>query len=373
MQLTTLESVKHLLRVGVPLPFNVRNTDHTLLLACGQIVGSSEKMEALFERGMLVDIAELQTPAERIQQASAKELPALWQQSMDRVGQVLCSLPTEALDAAIDEVARPMLSLVERDPDLALFQVLCQPPNQHARYGSNHSMHCAIAALLAAQRMGWDAPDVQRAFKAALTMNVSMLELQGQLATQTEPLTQPQREAIQAHPMQSVKMLELAGIKDPIWLTAVAQHHETGDGKGYPLGLSEATPLAALLHQCDVYTAKLSPRKSREALTADVAARRLFAASPANPTAAALIKEFGLYPPGCIVTLASGETGMVVRRGLSAHAPLVAAMTNERGTALSEPLQRDTSKPAYAIVATLGGDSTRFSIPPEKLMALVCA
>lgn len=373
MQLTTLESVKHLLSVGAPLPFNVRNTDHTLLLACGQIVGSSQKMEALFERGMLVDIAELQAAGEQVQQASAKDLPALWQHSMDRVGQVLCSLPPEGFDAALDEVARPLLSLVERDPDLALFQVLCQPPNQHAQYGVNHSVHCAIAALLAAQRMGWDAPEVQRAFKAALTMNVSMLELQGQLATQGAPLTQPQREAIHAHPMQSVKMLELAGIKDTVWLSAVAQHHETGDGKGYPDGLSEATPLAALLHQCDVYTAKLSPRKSREALTADVAARRLFATSPANPTAAALIKEFGLYPPGCVVRLASGETGMVVRRGQSAHAPLVAVMTNERGSALKEPLRRETSKPAHAIVGTLSGDSTRFSIPAEKLMALVCA
>jgi HD-GYP domain-containing protein (c-di-GMP phosphodiesterase class II) len=373
MQLINLETVKHRLRVGVPLPFNVRNTDHTLLLARGQIVGSGEQMAALFERGMLVDIAELQTSGERILQAPAKELPALWQQSMDRVGQVLCSLPQGAFDAALDEVAQPLLSLVERDPDLAVFQVLRQHGNQHAQYGVNHSIHCAIAAFLAAQRLGWDAPEMQRAFKAALTMNVSMLELQGQLATQNAPLTQPQRDAIHAHPMQSVRMLELAGISDSVWLTAVAQHHETGDGTGYPCGLSDVTPLAALLHQCDVYTAKLSPRQSREALTADVAARRLYATSPDNPMAAALIKEFGLYPPGCFVRLASGETGIVVRRGPSANAPQVAAMTNERGATLSESVRRDTSKPAYAIVAALGADSTRLSIPAEKLISLICA
>jgi HD-GYP domain-containing protein (c-di-GMP phosphodiesterase class II) len=373
MRLTTLESIKHLLRVGVPLPFNVRNTDRTLLLARGQIVVSSEQMAALFERGMLVDIAELQTSAEQVLQASANELPALWQQSMDRVGQVLSSLPPGESDAVLDDVARPLTTLVERDPDLALFQVLRQSTNEHTQYGVNHSIHCAIAALLAARRMGWDAPESLRAFKAALTMNVSMLELQGQLAEQSAPLTPSQREAIHAHPMESVRMLELGGVEDPVWLTAVAQHHETSDGTGYPCRLSEVTPLAALLHQCDVYTSKLSPRKSRQALTADVAARRLFATSPADPAATALIKEFGLYPPGCFVSLASGETGMVVRRGPSAHAPLVAVMTNERGATLSEPVRRDTSKPAHAIVAALGADSRRVSIPNEKLVALLCA
>jgi len=35
MQLTALSAVKHRIRVGEPLPFNVRNADHTLLLARG--------------------------------------------------------------------------------------------------------------------------------------------------------------------------------------------------------------------------------------------------------------------------------------------------------------------------------------------------
>jgi HD-GYP domain-containing protein (c-di-GMP phosphodiesterase class II) len=373
MHLVKLETVKHRVCVGVPLPFNVRNMDHTLLLACGQIVDSVQQLAALFERGTLVDIAELRTPGERILQAAAGELPALWKRSIDQVGQVLRSLPPEGFDSALDDAAQPLLALVARDPDLAVFQVLRQHGNLHTQYGVNHSIHCAIAAILAAKRLGWEAPELQLAFKAALTMNVSMLELQGQLATQVTPLTPPQRDAVQTHPTRSVQMLELAGISDPTWLSAVAQHHETSDGSGYPSGRSDVTPLAALLRQCDVYTAKLSPRRSREALTADVAARRLFAANPGNPAAAALIKEFGLYPPGCFVRLASGETGIVVRRGPSANTPQVAAMTNERGATLAEPVRRDTSKHEHAIVAALGTDSVRLSVAPEVLMALVCA
>jgi HD-GYP domain-containing protein (c-di-GMP phosphodiesterase class II) len=264
------------------------------------------------------------------------------------------------------------VALVGRDPDLAIFQVLRQHGNHHTQYGVNHSIHCAIAAFLAAHRLDWDVSSAQRAFKAALTMNLSMLELQGQLATQVAPLTPQQRESIHGHPQLSVQMLRVAGISDPLLLEAVAQHHETSDGAGYPAGLREVSPLAALLHRCDVYTDKLSPRRSREAMTADAAARGLFADHPGDAIAAAVIKEFGLYPPGSFVRLASGETGIVVRRGPSAHTPRVAVMTDVRGVPLSQPEPRDTSQLGYTIVAVLGSRVAHLHSSPEKLIAAVC-
>ena len=373
MQFIHLEALRHHLRVGVPLPFNVRQADHALLLARGQIVDSSARMEALFERGMLVDMAELETARDRILKAPRKELAALWDRSIDQAGAALRSLPADGFDAVLDEVAEPLVALVERDPDLAIFQVLRQHGKHHAQYGVNHAIHCAIAVFLAAHRLGLDGPEVQRAFKAALTMNVSMFELQGRLATQVAPLTPAQRDAIHTHPQRSVQMLQEAGVNDPEWLTAVAQHHECADGSGYPDGLRDVSPLAALLQRCDVYTAKLSPRQSREALTADIAARRTFQAGSRDPIAAAIIKEFGVYPPGCFVRLASGETGIVVRRGASAHTPQVAAMTNARGASLAEPVTRDTAIPAHAIVSALGASGVGLPVSPERLLAIICA
>ena len=376
MQLVTLESVKQQLSVATPLPFNVRQSDGTLLLARGQVLHSHQQMEALFERGMLVDLAELTASAAprstraSVLAATSQQLPALWQQSIARAGQVLVAPPLEGLDELLDDVAQPLLTLVERDPDLAIFQVLRQHGNRHTEYGVNHSIHCAIAAFLSATRLGWDMPELQRAFKAALTMNISMLELQGQLATQTAPLTPLQRDKIHSHPMSSVKMLELAGVDDAEWLQAVAQHHESGDAQGYPSGRADVSPLAALLRQCDIYTAKLSPRRSREAQSADMAARRLFAANPRDATTTALIKEFGLYPPGACVRLASGETGVVVRRGAAAHTPRVAVTHNARGIKLGEAAPRDTAQPAHAVTAVLSYNQAPVDVATEKLMAM---
>ena len=353
MQLISLDTVRHRLQVGVPLPFNVRNGDQTLLLAKGHMIVSREQLSSLFERGMLVDIEEIQTTTERIRQAPRAALPGLWAETIECVERALVRLPSEGFEAVVDDVSQPLLGLVERDPDLALFQVLRQHGNMPTQYGVNHSIHCAIAAFMTAHRLGWDAGALELAFKASLTMNVSMFDLQGELATQVTSPSVKQRELIQTHPRRSRRMLEEAGVANADWLTAVEQHHEAPDGGGYPDGLRELVPLAQLIRQCDIYTAKLSPRLSREAMAADLAARTLFAESPRDPLAVALIKEFGLYPPGTFVRMASGEVGIVVRRGAAAHTPVVAALTSPDRTQHAEPQRRDTAHPQHAIAGVI--------------------
>jgi len=372
MQLIALQAVRHSVQVGQPLPFNVRLSDKTLLLARGQVLADEDQLCALFDRGVLVDVAELLSPAEHVKVAPAEHLPALWESSIARAAAALREPPTAGFETVLDSVAEPLIALVEREPDLAIFQVLRQHGSRHAQYGVNHAIHCAIAAFLAASRLGWQAPEQQRAFKAALTMNVSMLELQGELATQLAPLSDAQRAAIHSHPLRSVAMLRDGGVTDEAWLQAVAEHHESPDGSGYPGGLRSTSPLAALLQRCDIYTAKLSPRRSREGLAADVAARGLFKGSSHDVQArlfsTALIKEFGLYPPGCFVRLASGEIAVVVKRGKQAHAPLVLTLG-----AASGAVRRDTSMPAHAIVATCnpGADVLAGGLP-DGLMSAIC-
>ena len=210
MQFAQLASVKHRVHLGAPLPFNVRHADQTLLLARGQQVESSEQLEALFERGALVDIAELQTPREEILKAPREQLPGLWARSLNEINQALLAEPDQGFAAALEDASRPVQSLIERDPDLAVFQVLRQGGSADLAYGAQRSLQSAITAFLVAQRLGWTIDQAARAFKVGLTMNLSMLELQGQLAGQTAPLSREQREALRVHPAQSVQMLELA-------------------------------------------------------------------------------------------------------------------------------------------------------------------
>lgn len=373
MQFSQLATVKHRVAVGQPLPFNVRNADHTLLLARGHVVDTFDQMEALFTRGALVDIAELRSPQETIQQAPPELLPKLWGQCMDRVGQALQSCTQAGFAPALEEATAPVEALIARDSDLAIFQVLRQDGNSHTQYGVTHSIHAAITSFLVAQRLGWDQAGVQKVFKVALTMNLSMLELQGQLAEQAAPLTAAQREAILSHPQRSVEMLQLSGITDADWLEAVAHHHVAPDGTGYPSGPREVSDLAALVRRADIYTAKLSPRTTRDAMAADRAGRAMFMYDPGNSMTAALVKEFGVYPPGCFVKLVSGETAVVVKRGPSVITPLVAALTTTSGAPLTDPVPRDTSKREHAIAGVIGEKAVTVKLAPEKLMKLALA
>lgn len=368
MHHTPLVQVKDRVIAGQPLPFNVYRPDATLLLARGQVVQSAQQLDSLFERGSLVDLNELREAPLDVDAAAPEQLPRLWNEAVVRMGEVLQRPEAGSFAAALDEAAVPLDRLIRRDPDLAIFQVLRQEAGPRLKYGIARSVHAAIVAHLVAQRLGWRPHELQRAFKAALTMNVSMLELQGRLAEQTTPPTAEQRRQIHEHPRRSRELLELAGVSDTLWLQAVEQHHEERDGSGYPAGLREPSDLATLLHRADVYTAKLSPRATREAESADRAGREIFMQDPGHPVCAALVKEFGVYPPGCFVKLASGETGVVVKRGSTVMTPIVAAMTNGYGAPLAEPVRRDTMLPLYAITAVVPARQVRTPLVPEKLV-----
>jgi HD-GYP domain-containing protein (c-di-GMP phosphodiesterase class II) len=373
MPYAELSSVKHRVRPGAPLPFNVRDADRTLLLARGQMIESDEHLEALFQRGALVDIAELLQPGEVVRNAPRGQLPKLWAGCMAKVSATLRADPGPGFENALDDAAGPVQALIERDPDLAIFQVLRQGANGDAAYGVQRSLQTAITGYLVAQRLGWDGSQCERLFKVALTMNISMLELQGQLSRQAMPPTPAQRKDLQTHPMRSLQMLQKAGITDEAWLDAVLHHHEQEDGNGYPSGRIEVGELATLARRADVYTSKLASRSTREALSADMAGRQMFMQDPGHPMTAALVREFGIYPPGSYVRLNSGEMGIVVARGPTITTPVVACLTNAAGMPLAEPSRRCTDAKASAVVGVVGQGQLRLRLPLDRLASLVTA
>lgn len=370
MQLAALAAVRNRIRLGEPLPFNVRDNDRTLLLARGHHLISQAQLDALMNRGALVDLAELQSARERALTAPREQLPQIWNETVGELGRTLAQARTETFKAALDESVGPALTLVERDPDLAIFQVLSHDASPDAAYGVRRSLHSAITACLVAQRLAWQPGEVELAFKVALTMNLSMLTLQGELSRQHTPPTDEQRVQLRSHPMRSVQMLQGAGVQDKEWLRAVLQHHEVEDGSGYPSGRSDLCELASLARRADIYTSKLAARSTRDAMAADIAGRAIFMQDPSHPMTQALVKEFGIYPPGCLVRLGSGEAAIVVQRGPTVTTPVVACFTDAGDRPLPKPYRVATSEPGRAVVSLL---HPAMSQPPAGILAAVLA
>src|SRR5262249_3571760 len=199
---------------------------------------------------------------------------------------------------------------------------------------------------------------------------LAMLSLQDRLTHQETPLKPQQRDQIQQHPSHSATMLREAGITEPLWLAIVEQHHEEDGGTGYPPRLAAPLPEARRPHMIDLYCARFGARTKRQPMLPDIAARRLFEQHPKDPTSLALAKEFGLYPPGTVVRLASLELALVVRRGAAANAPLAIALQNADGTPRATPARRDTSQPGHTVVAAVPPTLLRVRIPWAQLFTL---
>jgi hypothetical protein len=194
-----------------------------------------------------------------------------------------------------------------------------------------------------------------------------MLELQAQMAEQSDPPTTRQRERIRAHPEGAVALLRQAGISDAEWLTTVAQHHEQPTGQGYPHGLVQVTEAAQLLRVADVYMAKVSARALRAPMAPIVAMRQLFQQQPGDPLAMAMIKAVGIHPPGALVQLQSGEVGVVIRRPTSGTHPLVATLSDSRGQPVTDTHRRNTAEAGQGIQGPLVDTKAFTRVLPERV------
>ena len=368
-----LRLVSSQLKRGAPLPFGVRDEQGKLLLARGQMIDTEGQLEALLSRGVYVDREEAKAlAAGRGDKPSTSRLTLfdLWEQAIWRLDRLLKSVGQDtAFSARCDEFATHLMALVQRDPDIAIYLSVRQDLRRLNLYGLTHSLHCALVCQLMAGRIGWPAERTREVVKAALTMNLSIIELQGALAVQGR-LNDDQRALIQQHPAQAVERLRAAGVIDEAWLRTVAEHHERPGGGGYPNNLASLSDTADALRMADVFMAKISPRAERASVPIQDAARQMFSDSGASPAAAAIIKEYGIYPPGNFVQLASGEMAVVIRRGATAHTPVAAAITDKAGMPMVKTVHRDTAQAAFAIKGLLTDKALLLHLPAERLYGL---
>lgn len=366
-----LKLVESEIQPDVPLPWNVRNHDCTLLLARGHIVSSDAQMQALLERGMYVDLEEkraveaLTAP----KPAPAKSIYTRWADAIDTLETIVRELPhAPDFPATIEALAQELITLADLDADIAIFMAVRQDQARHLRYGYSHSIYTALLVILMARRMEWTAARVRLITLAALTMNASIADLQGQMASQDYPVLDRQRAQLRAHPIDSATLLAKAGITDTGWLNAVREHHEQANGNGYPTGSTQICELAQMLRMADIFMARISPRAIRAPMNVQDAARQMFRDDKGGAMSSAIIKVLGIYPPGNLVKLASGELGVVMRCGAEARTPLVAAVTDAQGRSVTTTLHRNTAEPAYAITGPAADDKSLLSrVPPERL------
>lgn len=369
MNLIPLDQVCQILQPGFVLPWGIRDANGKLLLAKDHQITDETMLSALLQRGAFVDAVEVARSANRDNSADDKPLglASRWVNLEAKLGTLLRASTEPLFLQRVRESAQNISALAECNTDLLIYLILRHDYTRLGNYGVAHSLHCAALCSLLARRLGWAESQRDSLLGAALTMNITMLDLQGSLAARGTPPHPSERIEINGHPAAAGQRLHEAGLTDEDWITAVEQHHEVPGGGGYPGGVHAPSEMSQLLRFVDSFAAKHSPRVSRKPQPAQQAARDLFTQSGGSPLAGLLIKELGIYPPGCYVKLASGETAIVTLRGAAANAPIVAAITNRNGDALAQPIRRDTSSAGHAIVSAVTEHSVKVRFAVDKL------
>lgn len=385
-----------------PLSYSLRNEEGVLLARKGHMFFHRAALLKLAGHGTLcVDMHEIDAYRESLVQHNAKSsdsadtnngrgakgysqrgsqrrhsavhetLPIDWFGLQSRVNVVLRQPQRESFLQRLDAVQRELLDAIARKPDSTLLALIHMASEENCMYSATHALLVgAVCALAACDVLAWPEDRKRSLISAALTMNISITELQDQLITQTTPLSAQQQMQIDAHAQDSVALLRELGVTDEIWLGAIAQHHSAQSGTLKTKPLTEQ--VARLMHRADVFVARLSPRATRPSMGSPAAMKSAYfdEANCVDEAGTSIIKALGIYHPGALVTLANGETGIVVRRrgGDMLH-PIVAALLTRQGIPMVEPLLRDTSQPGHGIVANVRHQSVKVRTDLLRLLA----
>lgn len=287
-------------------------------------------------------------PYERL---GGEQLIAHWGRLVARASALLQAPQPETFVTSLAELDADLLALIKHDIDRTLVVGMHAAASNGNDYCAAHSLRVALGSHLAGRVLGsWDDNALRQLRMAALTMNIAMASLQDQLALQDGPLTPEQRAEVDAHAGASADLLQSLGVDDADWLDAVRKHREVSAEA--PERQSIAAQMARLLQRLDQLTAVQSLRAYQVAQGPSVAARQIYKGKDGQPDqfGAAAIKALGIYPPGTVVRLASSELALVLRRGVKANQPLVAAVAQDGNLRRTIKAQlRDTSQAEFAV------------------------
>ena len=401
-----IELRKDKLILGMSLNFTLRDEMGRILLAKGHKIATSQQLEGIKSRTKIfVEIDESEdglrvmmsgiialnqsgapikdfskylvldqeAPAEN---ASNGSLFKRWDDAESKLSGLLGNVDASPdFQEKLYALARDIERFLLENNSASLFLLFNRAVTHFRGYSVLHSLLCATLTHSLAGVFGLQPKDRRSLVCAALTMNVAMMRLQDTLTMQPGALSEAQRAEVDAHPGASKELLLKAGVTDEKWLEVVALHHSALDG---PEGLANwptVQRMTKILQTVDRYTAAMSPRKSRTGRTARDSVRSVVVTAGTakhDEVGTALVRILGLCPPGTYVKLTSGETAVVIRRGLKPGDALVATVMNRNDEPVVNPRLHDTAREKnVSIESTLNAASARVNLNMEVMLRLL--
>ncbi len=180
--------------------------------------------------------------------------------------------------------------------------------------------HCVDACALAiafGRHLGLSRSNLQNLAIGTLLFDIGKLQLPDGLLNKPSALTKKEYELIKRHVNIGAELVSNMEGSNTEIITLVMHHHERHDGKGYPRGLSgnQISINGRIASLVDCYDAITSDRPYRPALASHEAIQMIYACRNKD-FQADMVEQFiqciGLYPPGTVVELNTGEVAIVI-------------------------------------------------------------
>ncbi|WP_282110795.1 HD-GYP domain-containing protein [Shewanella algicola] len=225
----------------------------------------------------------------------------------------ISSRPLNAVTEAKDLINNLTNMLLNSD-NLALHLMSDAKNDEHIYH---HTLNVAMLCMLMAKELGWSREEVETVGIGALFHDIGKLKVPSTILSKRVPLSAPEENFIKQHPLMSINFLKLADSFPEEAKPLIANHHEFLDGSGFPQGLKadeldKLSQLIAVVNEYDNLCNGTSQIKGKPPSVALGMLYKSYNEKLNSEYVSKLIKMLGIYPPGSIVELSSGQFAMVM-------------------------------------------------------------
>jgi putative nucleotidyltransferase with HDIG domain len=245
-------------------------------------------------------------------------------------------------------------------------------------YTFTHMVNVSILTMGQARALGIEGRLLREFGLSALMHDIGKVRTPKEILNKTDKLTDQEFAIMRRHTVDGAEILRRTP-EMPILAPVVAfEHHLRLDGTGYPLGVRRAAlNLGTMLCSIsDIYDAMRSQRSYQQAFPTE----RIIAVLKRNDGTQFdqhLVRRFvqllGIYPPGNLVRLSTGEVAVVARvHAPDPYRPRVRVLFDGTGRRLDLPFERNLWEPARAgaepdsVVSPV--DPAEYSIDPLNFL-----
>ena len=246
-------------------------------------------------------------------------------------------------------------------------------------YTFTHMVNVSILTMGQARALGIEGKLLREFGLSALMHDIGKVRTPKEILNKPDKLTDDEFTIMRKHTVDGAEILRRTP-EMPILAPVVAfEHHLRMDGSGYPFGVTrEALNVATMLCSIsDVYDAMRSQRAYQQAFPTE----RILAVLKRNDGTQFdqhLVRRFvqllGIYPPGNLVKLSSGEAAVVLKvHAPDPYRPRVRVLFDGSGRRLDLPYERNLFEtatqgpPPPTVAAPL--DPAEFGIDPLNFMS----